>query len=136
MYSKYIRVFFFFNILLLILTVASNAYFIPRMGIEGAALATMLSVFVINTGRSLFIYFKFGFVPLKWKDSSVFLLIGAILFIMTQVMPVLDSLWIDLIVRTVLVVLLYLPVVYFLKVSEDFNTMIKGVINYVRSING
>jgi O-antigen/teichoic acid export membrane protein len=131
MYSKYIKFFFAFNILLLVLTIGTNAYFIPRMGIEGAAIATAISVTLVNLGRLIFIYIKFGFLPLQFSDLRVAILIGAVLTIVLLALPQWENLYIDLIVRSLVICLLYLPLAYRLNVSKDFNKMIEGIFKFV-----
>ena len=131
MYSKYMRFFFAFNILLLVLTIATNWYFIPRMGIEGAAIATAISVVLVNLGRLIFIYIKFGFLPLKLSDLRVFLLIMAVLSVVLFAIPEMKNLYLDLIIRSILICVLYLPLAYKSNVSAEFNRMMDGIFKFV-----
>ena len=136
MYSKYIRYFFAFNLLLLVLTVLTNLYFIPRMGIEGAALATTLSIVAVNLARLIFIKIKFGFLPFRFVDLKILLLMGMVLIVGLVVLPVFDSLFLDIFIRTAVVCALYLPLAYLSNVSSAFNKMIEGVFKFVRPQNG
>ncbi|MGB0887750.1 MAG: lipopolysaccharide biosynthesis protein, partial [Vicingaceae bacterium] len=57
-FSKFFKLMLYFNLLLIVLLIGTNFVLIPIMGIEGAALATLISVVIVNTIRLIIIKIK------------------------------------------------------------------------------
>lgn len=69
--------------LLVVLAVIFNVIFIPRFGLEGAALATTLSGLVYNVVKWLVIYRKFGLQPYNSSTLKIILtivLVGVLIY--------------------------------------------------------
>ena len=64
-YSKYFRWDLIFSFCLMGAIIGSNFYFIPRWGMNGAAVATLVSLVVINSLRIGFVYRKTGHFPFQ-----------------------------------------------------------------------
>jgi len=77
------------SVLICILNIILNLLFIPSYGIVGAALATMLSIVIINIIKILEIYKEFKFVPYKKSIFKVFLF-GLVSFLFLQILSFLD----------------------------------------------
>ena len=71
MTSKKYRYEFMLSILLVGLTVLTNALMIPRWGMNGAALATMISLLVFNVGHVAFVWKFYRIFSLSWRDVLV-----------------------------------------------------------------
>jgi len=65
--SRYYRSQSIFVLILMIAVVASNIVFIPRWGITGAAIASLISNFLFHLSRILFLYRKFGMQPFNYR---------------------------------------------------------------------
>lgn len=65
--SKHYKFGLYNSIALMILTVLTNYYMIPRYGIEGAALATLFSLTIFNVISFFFLLIKFGLQPFSMK---------------------------------------------------------------------
>lgn len=77
-YSRYYRTNFYFSLMLVAVTIATNAVMIPKWGIEGAAAATAISFFFFTLNRTWFVKRKFGLI--QFSKPLVFLavfLLGA-----------------------------------------------------------
>ncbi|TYC14881.1 oligosaccharide flippase family protein [Bizionia gelidisalsuginis] len=61
--SDYYRVVLFLGVLLAISTVLLNTLFIPKFGINGAAYASCITIFLYNTIKVIFVYLKFNMQP-------------------------------------------------------------------------
>jgi O-antigen/teichoic acid export membrane protein len=61
--SKYYKYNTYFIILLVFLSIITNLIFIPQYGLLGAALATLISITILNVLKILFIWNKFGLLP-------------------------------------------------------------------------
>jgi len=125
-YSKYYRFNMFSNILLLIITIAFNYILIPEYGINGAAVATAISVFLFYTIKMIFVYVKMGMHPFNIKTLYTIILLFSTLFIVGY-MPITSNIFIDIILRSLLVLILFVPLMLWLKLSEDINKIIVDV---------
>jgi len=123
MYSKFYRFNLWSGLLLIITGVATNIVFIPIYGISGAALATAVTIVFINILRTSFIFLKMGFLPFSKKMLAA-IAIGIVVLAVHVVIPQLGSVYLNFLVRSALVVLLYVPLLFFLNVSEDINNAI------------
>ncbi len=125
---RYQSVFIFF---LMILVVLTNWIFIPRYGITGAAIASLISTIVYNLVRAGFLYTKFRLQPFNYR----FLIIGGALIISLIAGHLLQELngWV---LKTVLICLailvLYVAPIWLLKLSADINEMVRNSIETSR----
>lgn len=122
--SDYYRVVLLLGFLLAILTVFLNMVFIPKYGINGAAFATCISIFIYNAVKLLFVFVKFKMMPFTLNSIKTLCLITvcAISFYFWdfQFHPI-----VNIAFKTGLVSLFYGLTVYTLNFSED----ISGLIN-------
>ncbi|MGN8071374.1 lipopolysaccharide biosynthesis protein [Mucilaginibacter sp. 22184] len=127
--SKYFRYEALFNLLLVVLIIVANLLLIPRYGITGSAIASAITYFVFNLFRYIFIWIKFGMQP--FTIQCVLALATGILayYLSAWILPLhVGNYYVDTMVRTAFITALYLPAVYFLKLSEDINSIIDGAI--------
>ncbi|RMG77650.1 MAG: lipopolysaccharide biosynthesis protein, partial [Bacteroidetes bacterium] len=121
----YYRIDVIFSILLAVFTISSNLIFIKIYGIEGAALASLLSFFVYNLLKMWFVKYKFGLLPFnKNTVAAVFSLCG--IFFIGYLLRFPNWNWI--IVATAKVIIiggLYLLSIWFLPISEDLKNSVK-----------
>lgn len=129
--SKYFRYQTYFNVLLGGLTILTNLYFIPTYGLNGAAIATLISGIIYNTARMLFLKLKYNLQPFNYR----FLLvtgIGLILYFLTKQVVRIDNFIIDIIVKSLFLGITYMGIIYFLKLSDDLNKAIDDVLKKLR----
>jgi Na+-driven multidrug efflux pump len=115
---------------LVIITFISNLILIPifeelpgRSGIEGAAIATSISLFILNFVSFLFLWSKYKLQPYNYK-LILLTLIGILIIFINSFLPEFQNIFIDIILRSMLVIIIFTPLVYFLKISEDFNRLL------------
>lgn len=96
----------FLNVILSLLTILSNLLFIPAYGIEGAALATMLSYVLINLLRLVLVWFWFRMQPFD-KTSVQILILALISYLAGVALPYIINTPIDIAIRSSLITLLY-----------------------------
>ena len=130
--SKYYKFDLYANIILLCITLYTNWIFIPEssplssygiVGINGAAFATALSVFIFNTIKMIFVYLKFGIQPFTIKSLQAILLIIGVYFIINY-FEFYGNVMVDICIRFVLLFLLFIPLMITLKISEDINKIV------------
>ncbi|GAA0876317.1 hypothetical protein GCM10009118_27270 [Wandonia haliotis] len=132
--------YYYFNVILsvisVVLLVLTDYWFITEIGIVGAALGSLVSVFVINLVRFIFLKSRYGLSPFSLKtlkSMSVFLGVLAL----SGFLPDLENLYLNLFWKGGIITLSFIPLVYVLKCSEDVNTVINNVFRKVfRVISG
>ncbi|WP_190808568.1 lipopolysaccharide biosynthesis protein [Flagellimonas sp. S3867] len=99
-------------------TILLNLWLIPLYGIEGAALASFISIFLFNLSKLIFVKLKFGFLPFSRATFKVLatLLLLLVLFYVLQFPfhPI-----VNIILKSVLIVAMYLGILFRFEISED-----------------
>ncbi len=129
--SRLFRFEFFTNLLLLVLAVFSNWLLIPKFGATGAAWATFITIVMINSLTTWYVYHKFQMSPFTRKTLIGLLLMVAALFI-TLAIPMPFSPIIEMVLRSGVVTLLFGVPVLGLKLSPDLNEMLENILKRVR----
>ncbi|UPQ78753.1 oligosaccharide flippase family protein [Flavobacterium azooxidireducens] len=128
--SKYYRTVLFLGLCLVVLTVSLNMYFIPNFGIEGAAIATLISIGLYSLAKFLFVVFKMDLFPFTQK-TIVSLGIIAVTFVVFYFWNFSFHPILNIVLKSVLIALFYWLLNFKLKISEDINGLIKGVLKKV-----
>lgn len=108
---------------LAILTIVTNLLLIPAFGINGAAIASFISLAIFNLVKLGFIYKKFKFHPFNRKTVIV-LIIGILTFTVGYLLPRFDYPILDFLIRSSLVTFVYSILIYMTKASEDINNFL------------
>ncbi len=116
--SKYYKTVLVFGICLALATIVLNLILIPRLGMDGAALASFISIFIFNMVKMIYVKLKFGCLPFTSATFKVFatLLLIAVLFQVLQ-FPFHPLLNIGL--KSMLIIAMYLGILYRFEISED-----------------
>jgi O-antigen/teichoic acid export membrane protein len=117
-----------FTILSIIVGLAVNVLLIPSYGIDGAGMATLITVVVINSLRMVAVYRIHGMHPFTLNTLKVIVLI-VLLTWGVQSIPDVENYLLNLLLKGSLITLVYVPAIYFSKVSTDINSLIDGVLN-------
>ncbi|MFB6454364.1 lipopolysaccharide biosynthesis protein [Chitinophaga sp. Hz27] len=120
--SSYWRFDFICSVLLVILSVVLIYNLLTIYGPIGAAYADLITVFLWNLIRYLFILVKFKIQPLSVKTLWA-LLLGAAGIVLLQYIPFIMNIYVDSIVRSGLFLVLYGLAAVKLNLSEDVNAM-------------
>ena len=129
--SKYYRTVLFLGLCLVVLTVSLNMYFIPNFGIEGAAIATLISIGLYSLAKFLFVVFKMDLFPFT-KKTIVSLGIIAITFIVFYFWNFSFHPIINILLKSVLIALFYWTLNYKLTISEDINGVMDKVLSKIK----
>ncbi len=111
-------------LLLLVLAVINNLIFIPLWGIEGAAFASAFSVVIYNLIKFIIIKIKFQMQPYDLNALKILLIIS-ITFVIGYLLPSFDFTIFSMIFRSVIVSVLYVFLVYLLKIVPEFDKYFK-----------
>lgn len=129
--SKKYRYDLFFTLGLVVFAVISNYIFIPVFGMNGAAFASMITLILYNFLRIVFIQLHFKIQPFLLRQLWVPALILLIAFISWQVGEIINV-YIDILMRSTIVGLIFIIPVYFLKISDDTNQMIDRYVSWIK----
>jgi len=110
----------FFQVGLIGIGIGSNLILIPRYGILGAALATALSLFVINAARLVAVWWLFRLHPFHGNMFTI--LIGGLLtYYLLDVLPLMGHFMLDIPIRSLLCTALFVGLMLKWEVSPDVN---------------
>ena len=121
--SKYYFIVLILGIILALTAVGLNLWLIPKYGINGAACATVISIFGYNGTKLLFVYLKLKMWPFTSETVKAVILIlvlsGAFYFWEFQFHPLLN-----IAMKSILIGVLYSMIVYILNISEDITAIL------------
>jgi hypothetical protein len=115
---------FFTNVLLTLIAFPLNFFLIKQFGIIGAAYSNLIAIFVYNVVRFSFIYKKYGWQPYSFAHIRI-LITGIVVYFIVKNIPAMPNIYVDSIVRTGLILLLFLPAIRWMNISEEINKMMK-----------
>ncbi len=123
-YSRYYRFGMFAILMMGGINIGFNLWLIPEYGIIGAAMATLLSLSIYNLLKLLFIYYQYRLQPFSRKTLYLFAW-AAIVYALSLLYPSQGKPLLDLILRSSIVTVLYLPVVLYFRISEDISELVE-----------
>lgn len=124
--SDYYRMVLFLGVFLAVLTIVLNIVFIPLYGINGAAFATFIAVFIYNVSKIIFVYRKFNMLPFSANTAKVtfLLLVSFSVFYFWEFSfhPV-----INIVLKSILISISYGSLVYALNLSDDISSLLNKI---------
>lgn len=128
--SKYYKAVLVLGVLLVFVIVGLNLIFIPKYGINGAALATLIAIGMYSLAKLLFVVFKMKLFPFT-KNTIVSLVITLVLFLAFYFWEFPFHPIVNMGLKSALISVLYLSLHYYFKVSSDINFVIRNVLGKV-----
>lgn len=143
--SKYYRVSLYLMGFLALIAIGSNRIFIPMYGVEGAALATTISIFIYNVLMLGFVWIKFGIQPFQ-KNTLYLIMIMLFALGINTMLPALPANLLptvtalpqklanltpvlgDILFRSIIFTLVFCGLTWILKISPDINLTIRDLI--------
>lgn len=130
-YSRYFR----FNLLAVLVLAVSNVllnyHLIPQMGIVGAALASFTAITTFNVLRSFFVWIVWRMQPFSWRTAVVLLLAAASTGI-AYLLPDFGIPVLDILQNSLIVLLIYLPLVLKMNLSREVNDLVLKLLKRVK----
>lgn len=134
-YSKYFKTGFYLILVLGLFNILFNHFFIPLYGVNGAALATALSLFGYNLLKTLYVYYTFRLHPFTLQTAYLLLItvltVGLAFFYPATGRPLLD-----MVLRSALLGGVFGGLILYFRVSEDLNQLVKGFLKKWSPRNG
>lgn len=131
--SKYYRTVLFLGLLLAFFAITLNMVFIPKYGLDGAAIATLISIALYSIAKLLFVVLKMKLYPFTIKNLYA-LLIGLLCFFTFYYWDFSFHPIINIILKSILVSIVYVVIVYKIKLSEEINGVIEKVLKILKLI--
>ncbi len=126
MYSRYFKMTTLFLVFHIILLVILNLIFIPTIGMIGAALASMLAIFIHNLIKFVFIKIKFGFNPYNAQFLLVVSL-SIVIYFIVSVLPDLDNYIVEILVDSIITSLLFYIILRFVPIASEMRELIHQI---------
>jgi O-antigen/teichoic acid export membrane protein len=124
--SKYYKYDLYTNILLVVITIASNLILIPKHGIDGAAMATALSVLIFNLIRLVLIKVKMKMHPFSLNSLKTIIVLFTIYYLL-QYLPKTSIVLLDIFWKSSITIIIYIPLVLWLNLSEDLTAIVNDM---------
>lgn len=136
-FSRYYYWTLFISVFLTVLTICTNLYFIPRMGVSGAALATLITTVVSYSYQQYLVQRKVHGNPFTWRTVAM---VGTViaLWAVNRLVPSLSEVspWLDIAVRTIIIIVLASGAILKLRISPEVNGMAEKLFARLKSHNG
>lgn len=129
--SKYYKAVLFLGLLLAFLAISLNMIFIPIYGINGAAIATLISITLYSIAKLLFVVLKMKLYP--FSNQTLYCL-GVLIatFFLFYFWDFSFNPIVNIVLKSMLVSVFYIFMNYKLKLSSDFNNVMNSILKKVR----
>lgn len=121
--SKYYYYTFWFSLFSSVLAVVLNIYLITDYGIVGAAYATLIVIFIMNSLKLYLIKVKFNIHPYS-KDTAKIIALSIIGFFIFSNLKLDFQPVLNIIIKSSLILILYTLSAYIFRLSDDVNIFI------------
>ncbi len=129
--SNHYKIFFYFSIAMAISVIVLNRWLIQLIGIDGAALATLIVVLVFSTFKIIYVQQKLQLQPFT-KNTLVVLFVILILFFAFYFIEFPFHPLVNIAIKSLIVTIIYILIVFKLNISEDVTTILKSYLAKVK----
>jgi O-antigen/teichoic acid export membrane protein len=123
-YSRFYKYNFYLIILLALCSIGFNKLFIPIYQINGAALATLISLTLYNVIKFILLWVKLKMQPLTWAVLWVFACGAIAYYIPALLFPKLQIPLIEIALKSSLSLAIFGGLVIYFKLSPDINALV------------
>lgn len=125
--SDYYRLVLFLGLILVLIAIGLNIYFIPRYGIKGAAIATFMASVLYSISKIVIVYWKFSILPFTAKTAAM-LGIGICFLLLFYFFEFGFHPLVDIMLKSAAITILFVPIVYRFNISEDITAVIRSIL--------
>ncbi len=140
--SKHYKILTAFVVVFGLMIIGTNLIFIKPFGIVGASIASAISALAYSLMRLVFLKRKYGMQPFSYRHILI-LIIGAGAYLLSLLVPDLYSekfkvmsLILDIIVRSTLISVVFISLVYVFKLSPDLQRFAGKILKRLKSDSG
>lgn len=128
--SSHYRYHAYLMIILIIIVIISNLILIPAMGITGAAVASLISMFVY-TGLTVLVLRKFfGLWPFR-RAHILMVIFAFIIYILVGLLPLMPLIP-DIIIRSFLIIAAFIFIMKIFRISDDATNLFSIYLGYFK----
>lgn len=133
--SRYWRIDFLTNMVLIFILIPLNYVLVKRYGINGSALATLIAYLIFNLIRFIFIWVKFGMQPFTWRTLAA---IGTLLasYLVAHYLVHAEDHLLEAVLQSVVYVVLSAVFIIKMRVSEDVQHFMEMAFSKLRRFRG
>lgn len=132
-FSKLYKINFFTLILTAILNVILNIYFIDLYGIIGVAIATSISIFLLNLTNSIIVFFLFKMQPFQFNMVIPFGILIMIIAFSEEILLT-EYFLSNVILKTGIFTSLFFTIVFYTKISTEINDNIHILVTKIKNL--
>ena len=129
--SKYYRFNTWASLSMLAVIIILNIILIQHIGIYGAAIATSIGLILYSIMKITYVRKKFKIIPFSSKTLTL-LFIGAICTLICYWINISSNPFINLGIKSTIFSILYCCSVYYLKISEDINQILRKLLPFLK----
>lgn len=126
--SRYYKSNLYFILVLAVMNIGLNLYLIPEYGLEGAATGSAISLIVFNLLKYIYIRHQFGFQPFTLQTAGI-IIIGAAAYLASWLLPALDVVILDILVRSSIVTIIFGGCILLFKLSPEINKLANDLLS-------
>ena len=128
-FSKYYYWTLFFTFILMGISITTNLYFIPILGLSGAALASLITVLLSYAYQQYIVQVKIKTNPFTWAHLRIVIILCT-LFALNFLIPSFSgySPWIDIFIRTIIILGVATILIYVMRISPQISWFIRTYI--------
>nr|WP_294897309.1 lipopolysaccharide biosynthesis protein [uncultured Pedobacter sp.] len=126
-FSKNYKIVMYILLLAAGLCTLLNILFIPRFGIIGAAFAYTLTTMALNFFYWAYLVIKYKLQPFSFAFIKV-ILVGLTVLLIGIYVPYLNNFFVDVIIRSGIMTVVYLAMIYYLNISTDITEAIHQIL--------
>jgi O-antigen/teichoic acid export membrane protein len=131
--SKFWRVDFITNMCFVFFSIVLNVMLVKRYNLIGSAYATVISYFVYNLTRFVYIWKLFKLQPYSWSNLKA-LAIAAVGLLAVWQLPKVSNIFVDSTVRGLIFIAIYGAGILYLQISEDITSLYHHTLQRVRDV--
>lgn len=120
--SKYYRFNFYAMALMGVIGIITNLTLIPSLGINGAAIASLVTFVLANVIRGTYLSYRFKFHPFT-KNFGFAIILFLCISGVGLILPSVGNPILDIIFRSIVIITLYGASLLGFKISDDFNNL-------------
>jgi O-antigen/teichoic acid export membrane protein len=130
-FSKNYKLTMYILVAAALICVGLNVLLIPKFGMLGAAISYSTTMLLLNFSYWAFLTYRYKLQPFNIQFVKLLLIAIAVLMI-GLLLPYLNNFFIDVPVRSLLMLSIYTVLIYYFKISTDINEFIKQIIDKIK----
>jgi O-antigen/teichoic acid export membrane protein len=126
-FSKYYKLTTVFLVLLVVLIVVFNLVLIPIFGMDGSAIATLISVSIHNVSKTIFIKRKFNLFPYNFQYILV-LIVTLGIYAIVNLIPSFNNFMVEIAKDSALAGILFVVFIWQLPMALEFKKVVTDIL--------